>query len=129
VGVSGTGWKETWTILSCMMPFGPTVGGATSSVRLTVVVEGVVDEGKGLLVLVAVAVVTDEAGGGRVGADDEGGAEDFDLAVLKLEGICWLERDGLRLARWPCVCVCPPSRCITLAWGLFAAPSGPFPFL
>jgi len=109
-----------------MMPFGPTVGGATSNVRLTVVVEAVVGEGKGLMVpLVLVAVVTDEAGGGRVEADE--GAADFDLLVL-LDADCWL-RDGLRLARWPCVCVCPPSRCIMLAWGLFAAPSRPCPFL
>lgn len=57
-----------------MMPFGPTVGGATSSVRLTVVVEGVVDKGKGLMILVAVVavvavvlvvVVVTEEGGGR----------------------------------------------------------------
>ena len=122
VGDSGTEWKETWTILSCMMPFGPTVGGATSSVRLTVVVEGVVEEGKGF---------KDEEG--RLlgdGAAAGGGcfADGVVVVVVDVDDAswscsccswscncaaacccccccCWL-RDDLRLARWPCVCGC-----------------------
>lgn len=48
------------------------------------------------------------------------------LLLLDTSCCCWLVllRDGLRLARWPCVwvwVVCPRSRCIMLAWGLFAA--------
>ena len=118
MGVSGTEWKDTWTILSCMIPFGPTVGGATSSVRLTVVVEGVV-EGKGF-----------KDGRGRaVGEAVEGGGfDDGVVAVVVVVVVvvvvlvvavvvvkccccccccccCWL-RDDLRLARWPCVCGC-----------------------